>query len=53
MNGSDKSSLQNLLSTFQIGIYDAKDITGDGFVDEDEFRLLQGNVPLNISGQHP
>lgn len=53
INSSDKSSLQSVLSTFQVGVYNVNDITGDGFVDEDDYRIIENNIPLSISVSHP
>ena len=53
INLSDKYTLQSALSSFLIGSYNINDITGDGFVDEDDLRILQNNIPLSISVQHP
>lgn len=53
MNGTIKYSIQNELSAFINGSYNVNDINGDGIVDEDDFRIIQNNVPLNISVQNP
>ena len=31
----------------------ANDVTGDGFVDEDDYRIIQNSVPIGISVQSP
>jgi len=53
VNGLDKKGVKDALSLFKIGVYDVRDITGDSFVDETDYRILLNNVSLNISIQHP
>ena len=53
IDASDKSLLQSTLSSLLIGVYNVNDLNGDGFVDEDDYRILQNNIPLNISIQRP
>lgn len=53
INTSDKKAVQDTLPSFQIGVYDVRDITGDGFVDEDDYRIMQNNVQLGVSVQRP
>ena len=53
INGSDKFFLQSALSSFIVGAYNINDVTGDGFVDEDDYRILENNTSLNVSVLHP
>ena len=53
VDGSDQSSLHSVLSSFIIGQYDVHDLTGDGFVDQKDLRLIRNNVPLNNTVQRP
>lgn len=53
INASDRKSLQDSLPSFNVGVYDLRDVTGDGFVDEDDYRMIQNNAPLGVSMQRP
>lgn len=53
ISNADKILLQGVLSDFPIGVYSIYDITGDGFVDEDDLRIMQNNVPLGINKSAP
>ena len=53
INSADKYVLQAALPGFSIGTYNINDVTGDGFVDEDDLRIIENNIPLNISVQQP
>ena len=53
INASDKASIQASLSLFKVGVYNVNDINGDGFVDEDDYRIIENNIPLSISVSRP
>ena len=53
ITSSDKTSVQSVLSSFKIGVYNVNDITGDGLVDEKDYRILQNNISLGITVSHP
>lgn len=41
--------MQVVLSTFKVGECNINDITGDGFVDENDYGIFQSNIPLGIT----
>lgn len=50
---NDKYAVQSQLRLFKIGVYSPNDATGDGFVDEDDFRVVENNIRLSITVSHP
>lgn len=59
VNGDDNISAADLqlitgvLPQFKVGVYSIYDLTGDGFVDEDDYRIMQNNQSLNITVKRP
>ncbi len=53
INYADKLQLQSVLSNFTVGTLNVNDITGDGFVDEEDYRIMELNIPLGLTVSHP
>jgi len=53
LDSSDKLSVQIAVPSFTKGMYDTNDVTGDGFVDESDYRVLENNAPLGVTVSHP
>jgi len=50
---TDRSLLSAELPLMHIGDYYLNDVTGDGIVDEDDYRILKNNSSMTVSVAHP